>query len=88
MKYLVAMLLLAVPVLALSVDSNNDASQELKMKSGESFDESYIENQIKAHEQTVALFQKKIDSGKNASAQEFRSQGRARWPLAIRERFS
>lgn len=142
MKYVVAMLWLAVPVLALSMDSNNDASffkhaaeggmaevnagnlaqekgssqavkdfgammvkdhsaaneklkslaaaqgiklptspslaqqasaKELKMKSGDSFDKSYIKNQIKAHEQTVALFQKEIDSGKNASAQQFAS---------------
>lgn len=49
------------------------SAKELKMKSGDSFDKSYIKNQIKAHEETVALFQKEIDSGKDASAQHFAS---------------
>jgi putative membrane protein len=45
--------------------------KELKMKSGESFDKSYIKGQIKAHQETVELFQKEIASGKNAQAQQF-----------------
>ena len=48
-------------------------AKELKMKSGDSFDKAYIKDQIKAHEDTVALFQKEIDSGKDASAQQFAS---------------
>ena len=47
--------------------------KELKMKSGESFDKSYIKGQIKAHQETVELFQKEIASGKNAQAQQFAS---------------
>jgi putative membrane protein len=45
--------------------------KELQMKSGESFDKSYIKGQIKAHQDTVELFQKEIASGKNAQAQQF-----------------
>jgi putative membrane protein len=45
--------------------------KELKMKSGDSFDKSYIKGQIKAHQETVELFQKEIASGKNAQAQQF-----------------
>ncbi len=48
-------------------------AKELKMKSGDSFDKSYIKDQIKAHEDTVALFKKEIDSGTDASAQQFAS---------------
>jgi putative membrane protein len=47
--------------------------KELKMKSGDSFDKSYIKGQIKAHQETVELFQKEIASGKNAQAQQFAS---------------
>ncbi len=47
--------------------------KELKMKSGESFDKSYIKGQIKAHQETVELFQKEIASGKNPQAQQFAS---------------
>ena len=41
------------------------------MKSGESFDKDYIQGQIKAHEDTVALLQKEIDSGKDSEAKAF-----------------
>lgn len=47
--------------------------KELKMKSGDSFDKSYIKDQIKAHKDTVALFQKEIASGQNPQAQQFAS---------------
>jgi putative membrane protein len=47
--------------------------KELKMKSGDSFDKSYIKGQIKAHQETVELFQKEIASGKNPQAQQFAS---------------
>jgi putative membrane protein len=49
------------------------SAKELKMKSGDSFDKSYIKGQIKAHQDTIALFQKEIASGKDASAQQFAS---------------
>ena len=49
------------------------SGKELKMKSGDSFDKAYIKGQIKAHEETVALFQKEIASGKDAPAQQFAS---------------
>jgi putative membrane protein len=50
-----------------------NAAKEKKadMKSGESFDKDYIKQQIKAHEDTVELLQKEIDSGKDAEAQAF-----------------
>ena len=44
------------------------------MKSGGSFDKDYIQGQIKAHEDTVALFQKEIDSGQDPEAQAFAKQ--------------
>jgi putative membrane protein len=47
--------------------------KELKMKSGDSFDKSYIKGQIKAHQETVELFEKEIASGKNPQAQQFAS---------------
>jgi len=49
------------------------SGKELKMKSGDSFDKSYIKDQIKAHKDTVALFQKEIASGQNPQAQQFAS---------------
>lgn len=44
------------------------------MKSGESFDKDYIQGQIKAHEDTVALLQKEIDSGEDAEAKAFATE--------------
>lgn len=41
------------------------------LHSGESFDKDYIKGQIKAHEDTVALLQKEIDSGSDPDAQAF-----------------
>ena len=41
------------------------------MKSGDSFDKSYIKDQIKAHKETVDLFQKEISSGQDQQAQQF-----------------
>jgi putative membrane protein len=41
------------------------------LRSGEGFDKSYIKSQIKAHEDTVALLQKEIASGKDPEAQAF-----------------
>jgi putative membrane protein len=44
---------------------------KLKVLSGDTFDKSYIKGQIKAHQQTVALFKKEIASGQDAGAKEF-----------------
>jgi putative membrane protein len=49
------------------------SKKELQMLSGDSFDKSYIKNQIKAHEDTMALFNKEIASGQDAHAKDFAS---------------
>jgi putative membrane protein len=46
-------------------------STELNMLSGETFDKSYIESQLKAHRQAIALFKKEIATGSDADAQAF-----------------
>jgi putative membrane protein len=50
-----------------------NAAKEKKadMKSGASFDKDYIQQQIKAHEDTAELLQKEIESGKDPEAQAF-----------------
>lgn len=50
---------------------NKMKEKKTDMKSGESFDKDYIKGQIKAHEDTVALLQKEIDTGKDPEAQAF-----------------
>ena len=50
---------------------NAATAQKLKLKSGADFDRDYIDQQIKAHQQTIDLLQKEIDTGKDAQAQEF-----------------
>jgi putative membrane protein len=49
-------------------------AQMLETKSGASFDKDYIEGQVKAHEETVDLLKKEIDSGKDADAKKFASE--------------
>jgi putative membrane protein len=44
---------------------------KLEVLSGETFDKSYVKRQIKAHEDTVDLFQKEIAWGKDADAKAF-----------------
>jgi putative membrane protein len=44
---------------------------ELEVLSGHTFDTSYVSSQIKAHEDTLALLQKEIDSGNDADARAF-----------------
>jgi len=56
--------------------SHSSASQmaskgKLEVLTGETFDKAYIKDQIKAHEQTVALFKKEIASGADAQAKSF-----------------
>lgn len=48
--------------------------KKTEMHSGESFDKDYIQGQIKAHEDTVELLQKEIDSGKDAEAKAFATE--------------
>jgi len=46
-------------------------NKKTDMKSGESFDKDYIEGQIKAHQDTVDLFQKEAAEGKDPEAKAF-----------------
>lgn len=50
---------------------NKAKEKATDVRSGENFDKSYIKGQIKAHEDTVELLQKEIDSGKDPEAQAF-----------------
>ena len=50
---------------------NKAKEKKADMKSGDSFDKDYIKGQIAAHEDTIKLLQKEIDSGKDADAQAF-----------------
>ena len=50
---------------------NEAKEKKADLKSGESFDKDYIKGQITAHEDTIELLQKAIDSGKDAEAQAF-----------------
>jgi putative membrane protein len=47
---------------------------KLEVLSGDTFDKSYIKNQVTAHEQTAALFKKEIMSGADAQAKAFASE--------------
>src|SRR5580692_4516117 len=44
---------------------------KLKVLSGNTFDDSYIKGQVKAHQQTVALLRKEAASGQDADARTF-----------------
>ena len=44
---------------------------ELKALSSESFDKSYVSNQVKGHKATVDLLNKEIESGQDADAKAF-----------------
>jgi putative membrane protein len=44
---------------------------KLEMLSGETFDKSYIKNQISAHKSTAALLRKEIATGQDAEAKAF-----------------
>jgi putative membrane protein len=46
---------------------------KLDVLSGDTYDKSFIKTQIKAHQQTIALFQKEIASGQDADAKAFAS---------------
>ena len=47
------------------------AKAKLEVLSGETFDKSYIKGQVKAHQNTVALFRKEIASGQDPDAKAF-----------------
>lgn len=49
-------------------------AKKADMKSGESFDKDYIQGQIKAHQDTIDLLQKEIDSGKDPEAKAFATE--------------
>ncbi len=44
---------------------------KLEVLSGDTFDKSYMKGQISAHQDTIALFQKEIDSGQDPDAKSF-----------------
>jgi putative membrane protein len=44
---------------------------KLEMLSGDAFDKAYIEGQISAHQDTIALFQKEIAEGQDPDAKSF-----------------
>ena len=46
---------------------------KLDVLSGDTFDKSYIKSQLKAHQQTIALFKKEIASGQDPDAKAFAS---------------
>jgi putative membrane protein len=47
------------------------AKAKLDVLSGGTFDKSYIKGQVRAHEQTIALFRKEITSGQDPDAKAF-----------------
>jgi len=46
---------------------------KLDLLSGDTYDKSFIQGQIKAHEQTIALFKREAASGQDAQAKAFAS---------------
>ncbi len=60
----------------ISLPSSASATQlatkaKLEVLTGQTFDDSYIKSQLKAHTQTVSLLQKEIASGQDADAKGF-----------------
>ncbi len=55
-----------------TLDASHDATKtRLEELSGENFNKSYIESQLKAHEKTVELLEKEVSSGQDADAKAF-----------------
>ncbi len=48
--------------------------KKLEMQGADDFDDAYVKNQIKAHEDTVALLKKQIDGGEDADAKKFAAE--------------
>lgn len=51
--------------------AQKDVNERIRKKSGDSFDRAYVQAQITAHEDTIALLQKEIDEGKDPDAKAF-----------------
>lgn len=49
-------------------------SMILKLRSSKSFDQAYANNQVKAHEETIALFEDEVKNGKDAELKNFASE--------------
>ena len=49
------------------------AKTKLDVLTGDTYDKSFVNGQIKAHERTIALFQKEVASGQDADAKAFAS---------------
>jgi putative membrane protein len=49
-------------------------SMILELRSAKSFDKAYANNQVKAHEETIALFEKEIADGKDADLKAFATE--------------
>jgi putative membrane protein len=49
-------------------------SMILELRSSESFDQAYANNQVKAHEATIALFEKEASNGKDAELKAFAAE--------------
>jgi putative membrane protein len=47
------------------------AKTKLDVLSGDTFDKSYVKGQVKAHQDTIALFRKEINSGQDPDAKAF-----------------
>jgi putative membrane protein len=47
------------------------AKTKLDVLSGDTFDKSYVKGQMKAHQDTIALFRKEINSGQDPDAKAF-----------------
>ncbi|HEY4449368.1 MAG TPA: DUF4142 domain-containing protein [Steroidobacteraceae bacterium] len=55
-----------------TLDASHEATKtKLEALSGNTFDKSYIESQLKAHEKTVSLLETEISSGQDADAKAF-----------------
>lgn len=46
----------------------------LELRSAKSFDQAYANNQVKAHEATIALFEKEVSEGKDAEIKAFATE--------------
>src|SRR5690349_10570904 len=61
----------ATPTDAGGVHARPSSSSRTTATSGDGFNKSYIETQLKAHEKTVDLLEKEISSGQDADAKAF-----------------
>jgi len=52
---------------------HQDMHDQLEQLSGPQFDDEYLQDQLTAHQQAIALFQKEIDNGSNPQLKQFAS---------------